>query len=407
MRSSGNGLAWARLFMDLKQQGRQREQQRNTLEYLNQINSGQTPERFDGIDPNSAIALQDFAVKNAEAQRVAQQRQGINKTYREIANGYTQPGTGPVRPEFMQDGYTPVQTRDFTMPETLSKFARHGDAGMKAYDTWSDASTGAQDRKTLMDFRKQPGNEYAPKLPDLPKPITGTHVDGRGQRVAYSGVPGQPFQKTVLGVEQPSKSLVTNNVNTQQETEEAKAVGKGAGAEYINLQDAGKAALASEAKYRRLGKLLDQAEPGKFRGTTKAIAEVAQAVGFNIDPRLPAAQAAEAISNQLALELRNTEGGAGMPGAMSDKDREFLMRSVPGLTQTPGGIKLLIEYKQKLNQRAKQAATMARAYRQRNGGFDYGFYDQLAAWSAENPMFLQGGTLGGSLLVRQRQPKST
>src|SRR5690606_24894854 len=60
---------------------------------------------------------------------------------------------------------------------------------------------------------------------------------------------------------------------------------------------------------------------------------MAKAMGFDVGG-LSGPEAINAISNQFALELRNPSGGAGMPGALSDKDREFLQQSVPGLERT-------------------------------------------------------------------------
>jgi hypothetical protein len=99
------------------------------------------------------------------------------------------------------------------------------------------------------------------------------------------------------------------------------------------------------------------------------------------------AQAARSLTNQLALEMRNPAGGAGMPGALSDKDREFLMQSIPGLENDPAAIGTMIDYRVRLAKREQQVAKMARAYRKKNGKFDEGFFDELQEWSEKNPLF--------------------
>ena len=113
---------------------------------------------------------------------------------------------------------------------------------------------------------------------------------------------------------------------------------------------------------------------------------------FNIDmSALPTnvapIEAAKALSNEMALQLRNPAGGAGMPGAMSDKDREFLTSMVPGIGQTPEGRKLLIDARRKVNERSIVVAKMARVYAQRNGQLDAGFEDELQRYSEANPLF--------------------
>ncbi len=99
------------------------------------------------------------------------------------------------------------------------------------------------------------------------------------------------------------------------------------------------------------------------------------------------AEAAMALSNEMALQLRNPASGAGMPGQLSDKDREFLVSMVPGLGQTRAGRKLLINARKKMNRRAQEVAARARAYLRDHGTLDTGFEDELADWAEENPLF--------------------
>lgn len=180
---------------------------------------------------------------------------------------------------------------------------------------------------------------------------------------------------------------VSQNVTTRQETEEAKVVGKGFGETYMKIQDAGIAADKTINQYGRVKELLTSARTGKIRPTTITIAAYAKDLGFNIDPGLPAAQALQALTNQIALELRNPSGGAGMPGALSDKDVQFLKESIPGLAQTPEGNELMIDYAMKLAQRNKEVAKLARDYRKKHGAINEGFYDELDKFSAANPLF--------------------
>lgn len=177
-----------------------------------------------------------------------------------------------------------------------------------------------------------------------------------------------------------------------QEREESKAVGKGFGEQFMDIQKSGLDAGGKIARFDRLGQLLDGVSTGKLTPTTTQIAALAQSVGLNIDDKLPAKQAAEALSNEIALQLRNPSGGAGMPGALSDKDREFLVGMTPGIAKTPEGNRLIIETAKKLAKREQEVAKIAREYRKKNGGLDEGFYDELAAYSEKNPLFQAAGT---------------
>lgn len=184
--------------------------------------------------------------------------------------------------------------------------------------------------------------------------------------------------------------LVT--VTSREETEFGKAVGKQMGETYAGLMKADMNAPASIGKYQRLGQLLSSVNTGKFKGTTTDIKAAAKSLGIDlgawgISDDVAPAQAARALSNQMALELRNPQGGAGMPGALSDKDREFLVQSIPGLENDPAAIPLMIDYRVRLAKREQQVAKMARAYRKKHGKFDEDFYDELAVWSEKNPLF--------------------
>jgi hypothetical protein len=181
-------------------------------------------------------------------------------------------------------------------------------------------------------------------------------------------------------------------VDTRQENEFSKAVGKHQGEDYSNLMKSDAMASTQLNKLNRLEAMLSSSgKTGKLTPATMELKAVADSLGFKVDPNLPFQQAAQALSNEIALTLRNPSGGAGMPGALSDKDREFLTNMVPNLAKTPEGNKMLIDTQKKLVQREKEVARLARDYRKKNGKFDEGFYDELAQFSAKNPLFDSGG----------------
>jgi hypothetical protein len=194
----------------------------------------------------------------------------------------------------------------------------------------------------------------------------------------------------------PSQPLVT--VDNRQEGKFSEAVGKEMGEQYAGLLKADMNAPVNIGKYQRLGQLLSSVNTGKFKGTTTDLKAAAKSLGFDLtalgiaDDVAPA-QAARSLTNQLALEARNPAGGAGMPGALSDKDREFLVQSIPGLENDPASIPTMIDYRVRLEKRSQQVAKMARAYRKKNGGkFDEGFFDELQEWSEKNPLFPEAAT---------------
>lgn len=187
-----------------------------------------------------------------------------------------------------------------------------------------------------------------------------------------------------MATHQPSAS---NNVTIKQEGAEAGAVGKNFGEEFSTLQKGGVAANTKLANLDRMESLLNGVKTGKLTPMGTEVAALADSLGIKIDKNLGNKQAAEALSNGIALELRSPSGGAGMPGAMSDKDREFLVSMTPGLAKTPEGNRLIIETARKLAKRDQQVAKLAREYRQKTGHMDEGFYNQLQEFSDKNPLF--------------------
>lgn len=146
-------------------------------------------------------------------------------------------------------------------------------------------------------------------------------------------------------------------------------------------------APSSIAKYQQLGKLLQDVDGGTLTATGTNIASTMNSLGFKIDKNLPNKEAAASLGNEMALELRSPANGAGMPGALSDKDREFLVGMVPNAGQTTQGRQMLIQSKIAVLQRQQQVATFARNYEKKYGRLDNGFFDQMQAWSNANPLF--------------------
>lgn len=171
-----------------------------------------------------------------------------------------------------------------------------------------------------------------------------------------------------------------------------KKLGQWDAEQYGKLQSEALGAPVKIANWQRLGSLLGQVRTGKFRGAINEFAKGMQTVGFDpaaigIDAHTGIADAANAAQRAMALELRNPSGGAGMPGAMSDSDREFLNSMTPSLETSPDAIPLMVNWQVKLAQRSQQVFKLAREYNKKHGIVDDGFYDELQTWSDAHPLF--------------------
>lgn len=183
----------------------------------------------------------------------------------------------------------------------------------------------------------------------------------------------------------------TINLNTGI-NEQNKTIGEFEGKLFSETQAAAKNAAKLAQDYGSLDTLLQNVNTGKYKGTTTDIKKAAKTFGIDLESigitdDVAPVEAARAIQNQIALSLRNPSAGEGMPGAMSDQDRNFLNQIPPGIEFTPEGRKIAVKIQNKKAERARELAKMARQYRKENGGFDAGFEDLASAYNAVNPLF--------------------
>ncbi len=142
------------------------------------------------------------------------------------------------------------------------------------------------------------------------------------------------------------------------------------------------------ATIQRLQTLL--ADPNVYSGAggekVLQAKRLAKSLGIDVEG-LEGSEAILSITNQFALELRNPSSGAGMPGAMSDSDRDFLKTIPPGLNRSKDGNALVADFMLRQEKRAIEVNDLRRDYVKANKRLDEGFYEKLDAWSAKNPLF--------------------
>jgi len=98
-----------------------------------------------------------------------------------------------------------------------------------------------------------------------------------------------------------------------------------------------------QSSLNQMSRLLDTGlKTGSLAGLSKSFKGVLSSVlGVEIEG-LAEAEALEAISNKLALEVRNPASGMGLPGATSNRDLDFLIAAIPGLRKSVKGNRLMI-----------------------------------------------------------------
>lgn len=167
----------------------------------------------------------------------------------------------------------------------------------------------------------------------------------------------QGFRGSMLDY-QTQKSLasrpVTNvDVNTAGETEFSKTYGGAQATTANDIVDAGDKASSNLQKSNLLAHLLPQVATGKAAGAFSTIGAWLQSLGMDpaaigIDPKLPAT--AEAV-NGLANEMILGKIGKGQFPAnnFSEQDRNFLLTTIPQLSDRPEAATIKLEVSRRLD----------------------------------------------------------
>ena len=198
------------------------------------------------------------------------------------------------------------------------------------------------------------------------------------------------YEGSYLDFQTAVKSAGASNTNVnvgQADDDYTKKLNQNLAEKYIAIQDGEQAARSKMATLQGLKSALSKADYTGMGGETLlSIKRGLKAIGVDVGDVGPE-EMANALGNQMALMMRSPSNGAGMPGAMSDKDREFLVASVPGIGKTREGNLKLIDYMMRIEQRSIDVAKMAREYADKHGQVNNGFYQELGKWSEANPLF--------------------
>lgn len=275
-----------------------------------------------------------------------------------IAQGVTPVQPGTVDPSIIQ-----YMLRDRNLRDTGLKLWAANAGGQKASEPWqfvnlpdgtlarANQQTGAVER--LGNFAKP--NQDAVTVGD-------NLVDRATGRVIYEGKPKAPasyqefklaqqegFQGTYADWEKVKTPGTSVTVNNQDQGEFSKKAAARNVERFGNLADAGTAAASIAQSMPVLRELLTQAPQGPVQGR---IAEMFP--GFNT-----AGDAFIAQVNQIAPTLRVPGSGA-----MSDKDMDILMSSLPRLRSDPAANQLILNvFERKAQLNADRGAIAAQALR--------------------------------------------
>lgn len=196
---------------------------------------------------------------------------------------------------------------------------------------------------------------------------------------------------------------------------EAQKVGEYFGKTFTDLQEAEIKSRQRVQKLERASNLLKDIDTGKLTAQGVELGKLLNSAGFPIAEDIGNLEAADALFKEYSLELRDPSGGAGMPGAMSDADREFLQKASGSITTSPKAREIMLETQQALAKRNADVAKLARDYRKANKQIDEGFYDALKEFSDKNPLFTKpfeekygaGQSMTGNMIGGDIKPQTS
>lgn len=186
--------------------------------------------------------------------------------------------------------------------------------------------------------------------------------------------------------------MAGRSISPAQQAQDTK-INEGFANDYSNIIDAEKNAPGNIGKYDLMKSYLSKVNTGKAAPSIQTLksyaAYFAPDLAKSWTQDVPYAQAASALSNEIALQLRNPATGAGMPGSMSNSDRDFLTSMTASAANDPRAIPMMLDARIALEKRAQDIGQLARQYRQQNGKIDEGFYQKVQDFANNHPLFPQ------------------
>src|SRR5262245_135280 len=294
---------------------------------------------------------------------------------------------------------------------------RSTEAAKLAYQQKKDADdlalrTRAQDLSEKKETREAGSAERSYKL-DLDKFNQGTKTDTeklaweKQKRDLDAGNPSPDMKeyasyaqqetaagRTPIGFFEYQKELKAagrpqTNVSVSGDKKGAEEMAKGFAKMYEGLRTNAEGA-------RTLADNLDQVERATGAGlrtgaggeAEQYLRKIGAAIGIGNIEKVAAGELVQTISNKMALQVRAPGGeSGGMPGAMSDADRQFLKDTVPGLLKTPEGNRQVIAIMRAAAARHEQIFDMAVDYAEAHDGqLGPGFDRQVRDFVKNNPL---------------------
>jgi len=241
----------------------------------------------------------------------------------------------------------------------------------------------AADPELLRLYQAAKKEGYKGSLPDFIQLEKGGGEGTANQRDYIEAVRGG-YKGSFFDYQMEMKKAGANQTIFSGENELSKSLGKAAGDMVI---DSNKAISQSQQNLRDLREMNNYNEnpkvyKGPFADPVHRIKQTAEILGIPVEGTGPEQQW-RSISSKLALATRSTSEGGGLPGSMSDADRNFVVAIQPGVQNTPSGNRLMIKIGQRRERFRIDYNMEQQRYIMEHKGVD-GLPENMEAWSQKH-----------------------
>lgn len=227
---------------------------------------------------------------------------------------------------------------------------------------------------------------------DLYKPTTTMRdYEFFKQQLMNNGVSENEASQTALGAVKKGVNVNVGDSTAPQAKKFNEQLGKAWAEDYSSINAAAKNANNTISTSDEIIKIANN--PNVYFGPgakyVKGTKKLAQSLGLaDFGDSVNQADVMTAYGNRLAMQMRNPDSGFGLTGSTSDRDVQFLLDSVPNLSQTREGAIYLANLSKASAQRDRDLAKLANEYRRKNGVFDSNdfFVSVVEKYDEENPL---------------------
>jgi hypothetical protein len=261
--------------------------------------------------------------------------------------------------------------------QQLAKFLFDQRQPMGAKDQASIANTNAQTKlyEAQADAAKAKEGNY--------RPASAAEKQAYGVASDAPLVFGPDGKPQILSNGQP-----TVNVNNNQETEQAKTVGKDFGAARVQFQKDGASARSQLNTFDAMDALTKDKNFSSGAGSSYKLALDKMIVALGGDPKLTASR--ESFNSLAKKSILEGLGGS-LGSGVSNGDVNLIEQTVSTLDTSPEGIRTTNKIQRAIATRKIEIARLARDYVKGNGGqMDEGFYQVLEDYGNSHPLFPRG-----------------